>query len=160
LVTGYVHKPYSRIYALLARHAGFDSALLVRGIEGGVIPSLRQKGVCFNYQQHSEEQAFDIDPLDLSIEQAVRAVPLPDDLPQTTRPGDEIAVVVDVHAAAQAAAEAGLAALNGETGAMYDSLVFGGALILWHLGREASLAVAADRLRDVLDSGRAAERVR
>lgn len=160
LVTGYVHKPYSRIYALLARHAGFDSALLVRGVEGGVIPSLRQKGVCFNYQHHSEEQAFDIDPLDLSIEQAVRAVPLPDDLPQTTRPGDEIAVVVDVPAAAQAAAEAGMAALNGVTGPMYDSLVFGGALILWHLGREASLAVAADRLRDVLDSGRAAERVR
>ena len=26
LVTGYVHKPYPRIYALLARHAGFDSA--------------------------------------------------------------------------------------------------------------------------------------
>jgi anthranilate phosphoribosyltransferase len=62
LVTGYVHKPYPRIYALLARHAGFDSALLVRGVEGGVVPSLRQEGVCFNYQQMGEEQAFDIDP--------------------------------------------------------------------------------------------------
>jgi anthranilate phosphoribosyltransferase len=29
LVTGYVHKPYPRIYAMLARHAGYDSALLV-----------------------------------------------------------------------------------------------------------------------------------
>jgi anthranilate phosphoribosyltransferase len=49
-VTGYVQKPYPPIYALLARHAGYDSALLVRGVEGGVIPSLRQTGVCFNYR--------------------------------------------------------------------------------------------------------------
>ncbi|MBK1643963.1 anthranilate phosphoribosyltransferase [Thiocapsa imhoffii] len=160
LVTGYVHKPYPRIYALLARHAGFQSALLVRGVEGGVIPSLRQKGVCFNYQQMSEEQSFEIDPTELGISQSVRAVPLPEDLPQTTRPGDEIAVAVDVQATAQAAAQAGLAALEGARGPTYDSLVCGGALILWHLGREGSLAAAADRIRSVLDSGRAAKRVR
>lgn len=160
LITGYVHKPYPRIYAMLARHAGFDSALLIRGVEGGVIPSLRQQGVCFSYQHHSEEQSFEIDPTALGIEQTVRAVPLPEDLPQTTRPGDEIAIMVDVEATAQAAAEAGLAALDGAKGSTYDSLVCTGALILWHLGRERSLEVAADRVRDVLDSGRAARRVR
>lgn len=160
LVTGYVHKPYPRIYAMLARHAGFDSALLIRGVEGGVIPSLRQRGVCFSYQHHSEEQSFEIDPTALGIEQTVRAAPLPEDLPQTTRPGDEIAVAVDVEATARAAAEAGLAALDGAKGPTYDSLVCTGALILWHLGRERSLEVAADRIRDVLDSGRAARRVR
>jgi anthranilate phosphoribosyltransferase len=113
LVTGYVHKPYPRIYALLARHAGFDSALLVRGVEGGVVPSLRQQGVCFNYQQMGEEQSFDIDPAALGIEQNVRSVPLPEDLPTASRPGDEIAVAVDVPATAKAAAQAGLAALEG-----------------------------------------------
>ena len=160
LVTGYVHKPYPRIYAMLARHAGFDSALLIRGVEGGVIPSLRQQGVCFSYQHHSEEQSFEIDPTALGIEQTVRAVPLPEALPQTSRPGDEIAIMVDVDATAQAAAEAGLAALDGVKGPTYDSLVCTGALILWHLGRERSLEVAADRVRDVLDSGRAVRRVR
>ena len=40
---------YPRIYALLARHAGFDSALLVRGVEGGVIPGLNQTGKVFRY---------------------------------------------------------------------------------------------------------------
>lgn len=160
LVTGYVHKPYPRIYALLARHAGFDSALLIRGTEGGVIPSLRQKGTCFSYQHHSEEQSFEIDPTELGIEQSVRAVPLPEDLPQTTRPGDEIAVAVDVPATARAAAQAGLAALEGRPGPTYDSLVCTAALVLWHLGRESSLSVAADRVRDVLDSGKAAGRVR
>jgi len=160
LVTGYVHKPYPRIYAMLARHAGFDSALLIRGSEGGVVPSLRQKGTCFNYQQLSEEQSFDVDPVELGIQQSCRAVPLPEDLPQTTRPGDEIAIAVDIQAAARATARVGLAALAGSTGPTYDSLVFTAAIVLWHLGREPSLVVAADRVRDVLDSGKAVERVR
>ena len=38
VVTGYVHKPYAAIYTMLARCAGFDSALIVRGIEGGNHP--------------------------------------------------------------------------------------------------------------------------
>ncbi|WP_058555891.1 anthranilate phosphoribosyltransferase [Thiohalocapsa sp. ML1] len=160
LVTGYVHKPYPRIYALLARHAGFESALLVRGVEGGVVPSLRQAGVCFNYQHLGEEQSFDIDPTALGIEQNVRAVPLPDDLPTTSRPGDEIAVAVDVPATAKAAAQAGMAALEGSRGPTYDSLVFAGALILWHLGREQTLQAGADRMRAALDSGAAARRLR
>ncbi|EXJ13763.1 anthranilate phosphoribosyltransferase [Imhoffiella purpurea] len=159
LVTGYVHKPYPRIYAMLARHTGFDSALLIRGSEGGVIPSLRQKGTCVNYQNHGEEQAFEIDPQELGIEQPVKAVPLPEDLPQTTRPGDEIAVAVDIQATAIAAAKAGLAALEGNKGPTYDSLVFTGAIILWHLGRASSLAAAADRIRSALDSGKAAQRL-
>ncbi|MBV5274503.1 MAG: anthranilate phosphoribosyltransferase [Lamprocystis purpurea] len=160
LVTGYVHKPSPRIYALLARHAGYDSALLVRGVEGGVIPSLRQVGTCFNYQGRGEEQPFEIDPAALGIEQSVRAVALPADLPQTTRPGDDIAVAVDVPATARAAAAAGMAALAGTRGTTYDSLVFSAALVLWHLGRESSLAAAAGRAREALDSGRAALRVR
>jgi anthranilate phosphoribosyltransferase len=160
LVTGYVHKPYPRIYALLARHAGFDSALLVRGVEGGVVPSLRQEGVCFNYHQMGEEQAFEIHPADIGIAQTVRAVPLPDDLPTIGRPGDDIAVAVDVQATAKAAAEAGMAALEGNRGATYDSLVFSGALVLWHLGRADSLQAGADRIRAALDSGAAAQRLR
>lgn len=160
LVTGYVHKPYPRIYALLARHAGFDSALLVRGVEGGIVPSLRQAGVCFNYQGRGEEQSFDIDPTAIGIEQPVRAVPLPEDLPTATRPGDDIAIAVDVPATARAAAQAGMAALEGAKGPTYDSLVFSGALVLWHLGREDSLHAAADRVRMALDSGAAAARVR
>jgi anthranilate phosphoribosyltransferase len=160
LVTGYVHKPYPRIYALLARHADFRSALLVRGVEGGVIPSLRQQGVCFNYQDHGEEQPFDIDPAAIGIEQPVRAVPLPEHLPTVNRPADDIAVAVDVEATAEAAARSGLAALEGAKGPTYDSLVFSGALILWHLGREGTLKAAAERIRGTLDSGRAARRVR
>ncbi|MEY6432859.1 anthranilate phosphoribosyltransferase [Thioalkalicoccus limnaeus] len=160
LITGYVHKPYPRIYALLARHAGFDSALLVRGVEGGIIPSLRQPGVCFAYQQKGEEQAFDIDPVTVGIDQSVRSVPLPEDLPKAPRPGDEIAVAVDVPATARAAAAVGLAALEGQPGPTYDSLVFAGSLALWHLGRADSPSAGAGQIRTVLDSGAAARRIR
>ena len=107
LVTGYVHKPYPPIYAMLARHAGFDSALLVRGVEGGVIPSLRQPGKASRYDNHGEEYEIDFDPVQAGIEQTARAVPLPDDLPKTER-ADEVEIAVDIGATARAAAAAGM----------------------------------------------------
>ncbi|MEN8174751.1 MAG: anthranilate phosphoribosyltransferase, partial [Pseudomonadota bacterium] len=91
-VSGYVHKPYPSIYAMLARHVGYDSMLLIRGVEGGVVPSLRQSGRYFFYHDKGEEQGIDADPAEIGIEQAVRAVPLPEDLPKTSREGDEIAI--------------------------------------------------------------------
>jgi anthranilate phosphoribosyltransferase len=159
-VTGYVHKPYPPIYAQLARHAGFDSALIIRGVEGGVIPSLRQPGKVTWYQDRGEEMEMDVNPADLGIEQSVRAVPLPADLPKSERAGDEVAIMVDVKATAAAAARAGLAALGGEKGPTYDSLVLTAALILNHLGRAKSLGEAAEQVRAALDSGRAAARVK
>jgi anthranilate phosphoribosyltransferase len=159
-VTGFVHKPYPPIYAMLARHAGFDSGIIIRGVEGGVIPSLRQAGKVWVYQDRGEEVETDIDPLALGIEQAVRSVPLPDDLPKSERAGDEVAIMVDVEATAEAAAKAGLAALKGEKGPTYDSLVLGAALVLHHIGKAPSLHAAADRARAALDSGKAAGRVR
>jgi anthranilate phosphoribosyltransferase len=159
LVTGYVHKPYPPIYAMLARHAGFDSALLIRGVEGGVIPSLRQPGKASRYESHGEEYEIDFDPAAIGIETTHRAVPLPEYLPKVER-ADEVAIAVDIAATAQAAAEAGMAALRGVKGATYDSLVLGASLILHHVGRAASLQTAADQVRAVLDSGRAAARVK
>lgn len=159
-VTGYVHKPYPPVYAMLARHVGFDSALIVRGTEGGVIPSLRQQGRYFHYHDRGEEQPVDVEPASIGIQQELRAVPLPVDLPAAPLLGDAIALTVNVQAAARAAAEAGLAALNGRQGATYDSLVYAGAMILHHLGKQPDLQSAADQVRAVLDSGAAAARVK
>ena len=160
LVTGFVHKPYPRIYALLARHAGYESALLVRGTEGGIIPSLRQSGKIWHYHGKGEEREVDIDPAALGIEQELRAVPLPEDLPGYRKKTDGIASSVDAHAIARAAARAGIEALGGKRGATFDSLVYGAALCLWHRGRHASLREAADHVRSALESGKAAEHFR
>ena len=159
-ITGYVHKPYPPVYAMLARHVGFNSALLLRGTEGGVIPSLRQVGKYFAYRDMGEEQPVDIDPGSIGIQQDVRAVPLPDNLPQATQTVDEVALTVNVEAAAKAAADAGMAALKGEKGATYDSLVYVGAITLQHLGKHTDLQSAADQVRSVLDSGAAAARIK
>jgi anthranilate phosphoribosyltransferase len=159
-VTGYVHKPYPPVYAMLARHVGFDSALIVRGIEGGVIPSLRQEGRYFAYHDMGEEHGVDINPENIGIRQELRAVPLPEDLPAAEQVGDDIALTVNVKAAAKAAADAGMAALAGEKGGTYDSLVYAGALVLHHLRRQPDLNSAADQVRAVLDSGAAAARVK
>ncbi len=160
LVTGYVHKPYPRIYALLARHAGYDSALLVRGVEGGIIPSLRQTGACVAYHDKGEEEGYDIDPAALGIAQTVRAAPLPESLPQAARAGgDEIAVAVDIEAMARAAAAAGIDALQGKAGPVHDGIVLGSALVLWHLRKVDSMRAAADMARSVIASGAALARL-
>jgi len=153
-MSGYVHKPYTRVYTMLARHAGFDSALLVRGVEGGVTPSLRQKGRVVYYHDRGEEQAGEFDPADIGIEQQVRATPLPDDLP--ARPSDDdVGADFDVAVAAEMAAQAGIAALEGTQGSSYDALVYSGALALWHLKKYENLRDAAQRIREVLDNGEA-----
>jgi len=160
LVTGYVHKPYPRIYSLLARHAKFDSCLLVRGVEGGVTPSLRQAGRCVYYHDMGEEIGLYLDPQELGIDQTVRAAPLPDDLPKSSRPGDEIAIAVDINAMAKATADIGLRTLQGMLGPVRDGMIYTGALVLFHLKRFDSLAKAAEAVTDVLDSGKARERVK
>ncbi|MGE3678530.1 MAG: anthranilate phosphoribosyltransferase [Burkholderiales bacterium] len=153
LLTGFVHKPYPRIYALLARHAGFDSALIVRGVEGGVIPSLSQTGKVFHYHAGGEETSTEFKPADLGFDHAVRAPQL-----AGANAGDDEAF--DAAAVAQSAAAAGIAALEGQAGPTRDCLVYGAALCLWHLGRERSLGDAADAARRALDSGEARRRLR
>lgn len=153
-MSGYVHSPYTRVYAMLARHAGFDSCLMVRGVEGGIIPSLRQKGKMFYYHDMGEEQAQEFSPGDIGIDQNVRATPLPGDLPP--RPAaDDVGTDFDVLVAAERAAEEGISALNGKASAAYDALVYSGAIALWHLKKYDHLHDAADRIREVLNNGSA-----
>ncbi|MEW8624200.1 MAG: anthranilate phosphoribosyltransferase [Candidatus Thiodiazotropha sp.] len=158
LLTGYVHKPYPAKYAALARFAGFEGCLLVRGTEGGVIPSLRQQGMIFRYDSLNQESPVEISPSSLSIEQSVRAVPLPDD-PSIKSSDDEVARITDIGKAAEFAAETGLDALQGKPGPAYDSLLYSCAITLWHSGRHQTLEQAATQVRQVLDSGQAAARL-
>ena len=155
LMTGYVHKPYPRIYALLARHAGFSSALLVRGVEGAVTPSLKQRGKVWFYHDLGDEVSLDLEPKSLGIEQTVRAVPLREDLMGYRKKQADTGQTIDPQAMAGAAAEAGLGALDGHSGPAFDSLVYAGALALFHLRRVDELAAGARLVRRVLETGKA-----
>ena len=155
-MAGYVHKPYTRVYAMLARHAGYHSCLMVRGVEGGIIPSLRQSGKVFYYHDKAEEQSYDFDPAMIGIRCSQRAAPLPEDLPPSVT-GDGTGTDFDVDIASRIAADAGLAALQGNKTITYDALTYAGAIALWHLRKADSLAAGAQIVRDVLNRGKALE---
>ncbi|MDB3893843.1 anthranilate phosphoribosyltransferase [Candidatus Thioglobus sp.] len=149
-ILGYVHKPYPPIYAELVKSSGMDSALLVRGVEGGVIPSLRQKGLMVSYEGNVEKDRVDIEPASLGIDQDMRAISFPDDMD----------VHKDIPALAQYTVKLGKAALAGEKSMFYDGLVLSASLILWHTKKAQTLPEAAEMVRTVLDSKKALDRLR
>jgi len=153
MLTGYVHKAYPPIYSSLARHAGFDSMVLVRGVEGGVTPSLKQPGRYFRYLDRGTEEQIDTNPADLGIVQDSRNVPLPEQLADL----EENRTNARIEELSKLAAEAGLNALKGEQGAARDSLIYTGAMMLQHL-QGIDLSAAGAKIGEVLDSGSALNR--
>ena len=154
LMTGFVHKPYPPVYDYLAKLSGFDSAVLVRGVEGGVIPSLKQESKYFEYQNKGELKEIEIHPELVNIRQDVRAVPLPELGPAKTE-GDNTAAKIDIDQLAAEAAKIGVAALKGEKGPARDSLIYSSAIMLTHLGIEENLQASAEKISSVIDSGKA-----
>ncbi|MBA2409760.1 MAG: anthranilate phosphoribosyltransferase [Gammaproteobacteria bacterium] len=154
LITGYVHKAYPPVYARLARAIGFASAAVIRGVEGGVLASLRQSAKIHVFHEAHEPESREVNPAELNIDYPFRALPLPPDLTDAKKDGERESAL-DTYAAAKVAAQAGLGALAGESGAARDSLVYGGAIALAHLRRFDTLQAAADAVRIALDSGAA-----
>ena len=158
LLTGYVHNEYPPIYTMLARHSGFDSALLLRGTEGGVTPSLRKRGEFVRYWEQGEDEIVEADPAEIGIEQVNRLVPIPPALlPKKDRefgPDENNAEI------AKLAAKEGLAALEGKNSPTSDALLYSASLTLWHLGRYDSVPDAAFVVREILSSGTTVERFR
>ena len=96
-------------------------------------------------------------PAELGIDQPMRAprIPGPAVADDEKAEHDDPGTAFDAATVAKLAADAGMAALEGQPGATRDSLVYGAALCLWHLKRHDSLAGAAQAVRAVLDNGRA-----
>lgn len=154
-VTGYVHKAYPPIYLDLARFLSFDSAAVVKGNEGGIIPSLKQPSRLFEYHGDSPIQPRELDPDSCEVKQPVRAVPVPDDLPKASEKSDAIAASLDTDSMAAITAEVGIRALQGEKGIALDSLIYGGAIILSHLRKQISLSEAAKTIAKQISKGEA-----
>lgn len=152
LVTGFVHKPYPPIYANLAKAAGFSSSLMVRGVEGGVVPSLSQPSRYFTDSNGGDLLQVDISPEDIGIIRSERAVPLPatlqtDSVRSVKAPGNPFADELATYSAGL-----GIQALNGESGYTRDSLVYAAAIILHSRCAAQSISEAAEIVRDVLDT--------
>ena len=155
LITGYVHKPYPPVYEKLAKLAGFDSAAIIRGVEGGITPALNKPAKYFDYQGlDGQLQEVNVSPEDCGVEQSQRCEPVPSNCISIDQEGES---VVDVAALSQASADAGLAALDGKEGAARDCLLYSAAIVLKHLGKAESLSQGAQLASQAIASGRAAQ---
>lgn len=154
LVTGYVHKPYRETYAMLARHCELDSLLLIRGTEGGVIPSFKARAHLVRYDASTPEKEHDIPLTDLGLDRNYRAADIPADTPPPKQ-DDYIGMKWDINALAGLCAVSGVSALEGEAGPVQDAAVLGSALIMWHTGHESTLLSAVEKARQAIGSGQA-----
>lgn len=143
LLAGYVHTAYPSVYAALARQAGFDDATLVRGTEGGVVPSLRQPGQAYRTASNGELEHLTLAPVDAGIVRKTRGI---------TAPGHS-------NDLARLTADAALQALEGRAGPARDALSYAAGVALWQVERADSLAAGAKMARRAIDSGAALERV-
>ena len=144
-VLGFVHKPYPPIYANLTNFSGYDTSLLIRGIEGGVVPSLRQKGLSISYKAEVELSRLELDPVDIGISAQNRSIAMP---------GGTIADK------AKKIAELGTEALSGKKGDFYNGLLLSSVIILIHLQKVEDITQAASLVRSVLDRGTAVNRIK
>lgn len=157
LMTGFVHKAYPPVYAALAREVGYSSAMIIRGVEGGSIPSLSQVARYFSSGPNAELQLHKLSPEDFGIEQSERSIAL-DKKYQSIAEQSTLGNSNQWQPVLDELAQLGLDALSAKPGAMYDSLVYGGGIALAQLRGIESFADAADQVRNVLDNGTALSR--
>jgi anthranilate phosphoribosyltransferase len=135
---GFVHKAYPAVLTWLAQQIGLSSAFVIRGIEGGVLPTLRETSNN-HIARAGTVETCELNPIDFGIKQDTRGV-LPQKNEQVT---------------AEETVELAMLALEGQQGAAFDSLVYGSAMALWQTGVVKSKQHAADHVREVIVSGQA-----
>jgi anthranilate phosphoribosyltransferase len=160
LIVGYVHPGYERPITMAGRDVGYASTLVVRGMEGGVIPSLNAQTRIVSYQSGKPDEEWKLNPKDAGIESTVRSVPIATNGNQSAvdETFDEGSQAPDLSRLAAPSAEAGVEALKGKSGSTRDSLVLTAAMILRQVGRADTLQAGADIARRALDSGDARRR--
>jgi anthranilate phosphoribosyltransferase len=160
LIVGYVHPGYERPITMAGRDTGYATTLVVRGMEGGVIPSLNAQTRVVSYQSGKPDEEWKLNPKDAGIESTVRSVPI-------TAKGDQSAAddsadasqEPDMSRLAAPAAEAGIEALKGKSGPTRDSLVLAAAMAIRQVGRADTLAAGAALAKRAIDSGQASKRL-
>lgn len=159
-VTGYVHKAYPPIYLNLSRNAGFDTAMVIRGTEGGVIPSLKQNGKIHFYKtKNGNDELLEVNPIrELEIEQEVRAVAIPENFSKLST-ADKVETKINPEQLASETIKLGLEALSGKDGPMKDCIIYGASLILQHITND-NLSICTKTIREVIESGSCLDRIK
>lgn len=144
LVLGYVHKAYPEIYARVAKEAGYQSVLLLKGVEGGLAPALNKPLRRFFFEG---QLPSDIDAEKQLLEsQAIfncRSAAL---------------AVEPTKGAVEQCLETGMAVLSGVRSVARDSLCLATAQILIDHDSNLTLYDAVEKVQMCLDNGSAKER--
>lgn len=144
LVLGYVHKAYPQIYANVAKHAGYQSILLTKGVEGGLAPALNKPLRRFFFDGELPPNIDDYKEV------------LENELPFTAQ---SAALSVDDadNDAVQHCLESGLAVLSGKSSIARDSLCLAAGQIVMAHSDSFTLAMAVEKVQLCLDNGAALE---
>ena len=153
LVLGYVHKAYPHIYAGIASQAGYQSSLLLKGVEGGLAPALNKP--LRQYYFNSNELA----EMDFSDHALV------DQYKEVRDIGDEISADVAaqtvgdvvINKLAEECLELGLDVLSGHHNVARKSLCLAAGQILFAHKRVQSMGEAVAKVSECLDNGHAKE---
>ena len=144
LVLGYVHKAYPSIYARVAKEAGYDSTLLLKGVEGGLAPALNKPLRRFFFK---DELPVDIDAEKQLLESEA-----------IFNASSAAQSMVDSETAVEECLENGLQVLNGAKSIARDSLCLASAQILIAYQEGLSLFDAVEKVQMCLDNGSAKQR--
>jgi len=155
LVNGYVHTAYKRIYLDLAKYAGYYSALIIKGIEGGIVPLLNKKVNCISYFGNNNNEEHELDPSGIGLSSDIKAVPLSGNLSASETGDIKEAGAGTSWKLAQEAATEGLQALKGSPGLTRNSLIYAASICLVHIKKFDSMKTAAHHVSEVLDNGTA-----
>ncbi len=161
LALGYVHKAYPDIYARVAFSAGYDSVLLLKGVEGGLAPALNKPlrrfvfDKCLPDDVDAAKQVFDT-PFS-SPDQSFS------DIASSSNAGGEklssaAAPMQPGIDSVEQCLDQGLSVLNGAGGLARDSLVLATAQMLNSFKPNLGFIAAVEKVQACLDNGSALER--
>lgn len=144
LVLGYVHKAYPSIYATVADLAGYDTALLLKGVEGGLAPALNKPLRRFfiegDLPDNVDQEKELIESISLfDSKSAAQAISCSADFVSD----DAVVECLDI----------GLAVLGGQSCTARDSLCLAVGQILFAHQRASSLADGVKQVQFRLDNG-------
>ncbi len=145
LVLGYVHKAFPEVYATMAMECGYESIVLIKGVEGGLAPALNKPMRRFIIDaervQSVNEQKEIIDVAPILTDNEVAGPPMVSSV-------DPVAQTLDT----------GLAVLGGQSGSARDSLCLAAGQILNSRDHALSLSQAVEKVQVCLDNGSAKAR--
>jgi anthranilate phosphoribosyltransferase len=151
MVLGYVHKAYPEIYSSIAAMAGYSSALLSKGVEGGFAPALNKPIRQFQFNLDSpdwavtEKQLFELPAELVSLEAAPKVLS---------------SVNQEIKLASQNCLELGLEALSGKHNSLRNSLIVATAQIINNYQGADNFYSAVDKVQNCLDNGAAQDSFR